>query len=361
MKSYKRLYPDIYAFPQLLKAAEKARKGKRQKDYVARFHFQLEEELLRLESELRNYTYTPGPYKEFFIVEPKVRLISAAPYRDRVVHHALIQTIEPLFERTFIPDTYACRVGKGTHRAVDRFTQFCRRNTYVLKCDIRKYFPSIDHDILYAILSKKIADPGTRWLLKTILDHSNPQEPVVHYFPPDDDLFAPFQRRRGIPIGNLTSQFFANVYLNGFDHFVKETLRCKYYLRYCDDFVILDNRAARLREIRREIEAYLASLRLIMHPNKCRISRVEQGTDFLGYRVFPTYRRLRTANVRRFIRKLRHFQDLYRRREMTWEEIGQTVYSWIAHASHADTWRLREDIFSEAVFWREQGELAVEL
>ncbi len=139
MKSYKRLYPDIYAFPQLLKAAEKARKGKRQKDYVARFHFQLEEELLRLESELRNYTYTPGPYKEFFIVEPKVRLISAAPYRDRVVHHALIQTIEPLFERTFIPDTYACRVGKGTHRAVDRFTQFCRRNTYVLKCDIRKY------------------------------------------------------------------------------------------------------------------------------------------------------------------------------------------------------------------------------
>ena len=141
MKSYKHLYHHIATFPQLLKAAERARQGKRHKAYVARFHFHLEAELLRLETELQHFTYTPGSYKEFLIFEPKVRLISAAPYRDRVVHHALIQSIEPLFERTFIHDSYACRVGKGTHRAVDRFTQFCRRNKYVLKCDIHKYFP----------------------------------------------------------------------------------------------------------------------------------------------------------------------------------------------------------------------------
>ena len=158
MKSSKRLYHQVYAFSNLLQAAESARRGKRQKPYVARFHFNLEEALLRLESELKNFIYTPGPYKEFYIFEPKLRLISAAPYRDRVVHHALIQVIEPLFERMFIADSYACRVGKGTHRAVDRFTQFCRQNKYVLKCDIHKYFPSIDHDILYGMLCRKIAD-----------------------------------------------------------------------------------------------------------------------------------------------------------------------------------------------------------
>lgn len=360
MKSYKHFYHEIYAFPRLLQAAEKACKGKRHKAYVARFHLNLEAELLRLESELKAMTYTPGAYKEFFIIEPKVRLISAAPYRDRVVHHALIQAIEPLFDQTFIHDTYACRVGKGTHQAVERFTQFCRRNKYVLKCDIQKYFPSIDHAVLYDLLCKKIADENVRWLIYTILDHSNPQEPVLHYFPQDTDLFAPVQRRRGIPIGNLTSQFFANVYLNGFDHFVKETLRCRYYLRYCDDFVIFDNRAARLREVKEAIQAYLATLRLKLHSSKCRISRVAQGTDFLGYRIFPTHRRVRTVNARRFIKKLRRFQAYYRRGEMTWESISQSVYSWIAHASHADTWRLREDIFAEAVFRRERGHVVVD-
>jgi retron-type reverse transcriptase len=360
MKSYKKLYDQVYAFSNLLRAADKARKGKRRKPYVARFDFHLEEELLRLESELRNRTYTPGPYTEFLIFEPKIRLISAAPYRDRVVHHALIQVIEPLFERTFIHDSYACRVGKGTHRAVNRFTQFCRQNKYVLKCDIQKYFPSIDHDVLYGMLCKRIVDTDVRWLIKTILDNSNPQEPVLQYFPQDTDLFTPLRRCRGIPIGNLTSQFFANVYLNGFDHYVKEALGCKYYIRYCDDFTIFDNRAARLRDVKEALQAYLATLRLKMHPKKCRIARVAQGTNFLGYRIFPTYRRLRPDNVRRFIRKLRCFQECYRRGEMSWEEIRQSVYSWIAHASHADSWHLREDIFAEAVFRREAGRFVVD-
>jgi retron-type reverse transcriptase len=288
-------------------------------------------------------------------------LISAAPYRDRVVHHALIQAIEPLLEPTFIYDTYACRVGKGTHRAVERFTRFCRRNKYVLKCDIQQYFPNIDHAILCDLLFKKIADPKVHWLIKIILGHSPSKTRGVEYFPQDEDLFAPLQRCRGIPIGNLTSQFFANVYLNGLDHFIKERLRCKYYLRYCDDFVIMDNRAARLREIKEAIKEFLFSLRLKLHRKKCLIARVSHGTDFLGYRVFTNYRRVRTDNVRRFIKRLRRFQSLYRHGQISWDEINCSVQSWIAHASHADTWRLRENLFKEAVFRREKGHLAVEL
>ena len=359
MKSYKHLYPDVYAFPQLVRAGRKARLGKRARPYVARFDFHLEEELLRLEAELRTSTYVPGPYREFVIIEPKVRLICAAPYRDRVVHHALIQVVEPRFDRTFISDTYACRLGKGAHRAVDSFTRFCRRNRYVLKSDIEKYFPSIDHAILYDLLCRRIADPGVRWLIKTILEHSNPRNRGIRYLPQDTDLFTPVERRRGLPIGNLTSQFFANVYLNGLDHFVKETLRCRDYIRYCDDFVILDNRVARLREVKREVEGYLASLRLAVHLKKCVVSRTERGTDFLGYRVFPSHRRVRAQNARRFTRKLRRLRARYRQGTLSLDQVCRSVRSWIAHASHADSWRLREDMFSESVFRREPETLAV--
>ncbi len=156
MKTYRQLFAQICAFPNLLLAAYKAQRGKRLRDQVARFNFGLEQELLTLQAELRGQTYTPRKYKAFYIYEPKRRLISAAPYRDRVVHHALCNAIEPLFDRTFIYDSYACRKEKGTHAAVDRFTQFCRKNRYVLKADIAKYFPSIDHEILLTLLARKI-------------------------------------------------------------------------------------------------------------------------------------------------------------------------------------------------------------
>ncbi len=164
-------------------------------------------------------------------------MISAAPYRDRVVHHGLCNIIVPIFERTFIHDSYANRCGFGTHRALRRFTEFARSSRYVLQCDIKKYFPSIDHEILKSLLRRKLKCQNTLWLLDKIIDNSNDQNSPIDYFP-GDDLLTPIQRRRGLPIGNLTSQFFRNVYLNGFDHFIKEQLKVKKYIRYLDDFAI---------------------------------------------------------------------------------------------------------------------------
>jgi len=349
MKTFDGLYPQVCSFENLWTAAHKAQRGKRFQHSVSRFNFHLERELFRLQDELLGQTYQPGEYHEFIIYEPKKRMISAAPYRDRVIHHALCNIVEPLFERTFIHDSYACRVGKGTHRAVDRFTKFSRQNRYAFKADIRKYFPSIDHEILKDLIRRKIRDERTLWLIDLIIDSSNPQEPAMAYFP-GDDLFAPVQRRRGIPIGNLTSQFFANVYLNALDHFVKEQLRCKCYIRYCDDFVILADDKSWLHEVKAGISEYLVALRLKLHPTKCQVSPVKDGTDFLGYRIFPTHRRMRKDSVTRFRRRMRRLQKAYARGEVSLCHIRQSMQSWLGHASHADSYRLREQLLSEITF-----------
>ena len=353
MKTHNRLFQKIYAFENLLNAARKAQRGKRFQDPVARFNFHLEKELYRLQTELQTQTYRPGPYHEFHIYEPKLRKISAAPYRDRVVHHALCNIIEPIFDPTFIFDSYACRKGKGTHKAVDRFTAFNRKNTYVLKCDIKKYFPSIDHEILKTLFRRKIRDAHVLWLLDLIVDNSNPQEYVHEYFE-GDDLLTPLNRRRGIPIGNLTSQFFANIYLNGFDHFVKEGLRCRYYIRYMDDFVVLDKDKAHLHQVKHEMAGYLAQLRLKLHTHKCQVFPIKDGTDFLGYQVFPTHRRLRPSSVRRARRRLRVLREDYESGKISWQDVNHSVQSWLGHVKHADTYGLRRAIFSQTVFRRSE-------
>jgi len=200
------LYDRITSFENLWNASRLARKGKRLKEGCSTFELNLEAELLHLQQELQDFSYQPGIYREFTIYDRKPRKISAAPYRDRVVHHALCAVTEPLFDRCFIHDSYACRSGKGTHAALKRFTRFARRFRYVLKMDIRKYFPSIDHSILKKKLRRKIKCPDTLWLIDTIIDGSNLQDEIFVHFP-GDDLFSPLDRRRGIPIGNLTSQF----------------------------------------------------------------------------------------------------------------------------------------------------------
>jgi RNA-directed DNA polymerase len=234
MKRSKHLYEDLTAFPNLLRAARQAQRGKRFLPATLAFNHRLETELLLLQRELQTQTYRPGPFKTFTINDPKPRRISAAPYRDRVVHHALCNVIEPIYERVFIYDSYACRKGKGTHAAVDRLTHFMQSADYVLKCDIRKYFASVDHAILKQTLRRKIGCPPTLDLIDRLIDHSNPQEETADYFP-GDDLFTPLTRRRGLPIGNQTSQFFANVALDPLDHFIKEELGCRRYIRYVDD------------------------------------------------------------------------------------------------------------------------------
>ena len=224
------LFGRIANFQALHAAARRAARGKRKKPGAASFLANLERELLRLESELRDGNYRPGRYVVFEVSDPKRRIVSAAPFRDRVVHHALCGVVEPIFEAGFIAHTFANRVGRGTHRAIAAYERYRDRHAHVLRCDIYRYFPAIDHAILKSDFRRRIICPPTLALLDSIVDGSNAQEPVDLYFD-GDDLFAPFRRRRGLPIGNLTSQFFANVYLDGFDHFATEVLRAPYVRR----------------------------------------------------------------------------------------------------------------------------------
>jgi retron-type reverse transcriptase len=355
MKRVGHLWDRLVGFENLLRAAETACKGKRFRPDVARFHFGLERELWRLHEELRTRTYRPGPYRTFVLCEPKPRQISAAPYRDRVVHHALTQVLEPIFERSFLPDSYACRKGKGTHAAVDRCQHFARRFRYVFKADVRKFFPSLDHQVLQGLLARKIKDRDVLGLAGLIIDHSNPQEEVPLWFA-GDDLFTPHERRRGLPIGNQTSQFFANVFLDPLDHFVKDRLGAGGYVRYCDDFLVFADDKAFLAGVRRQVAELLAGLRLRLHPTKNVVFPSRAGIPFLGYRVFPTHRLLAKANVWRFRRRLRRMQGQYARKEIAAAEVLQRVTSWIGHAGQADTYLLRERLFQEHPFRRTAAE-----
>jgi len=349
MKTYKNLYPSIYNFENLYLAFRAARKGKRQRSAVASFEFDLEHNLLRLESELRDQSYRPGSYTNFYIYEPKRRLVSAAPFRDRVVHHALCQVIEPIWEMRFIDTSFACRVGKGTHRALDQCHAWVRKYPYAFHGDIVKYFPSIDHQILRGLLARRIADRQTMWLIDRILDSGAgilAGEYPMTYFP-GDDLFAA-ARPRGLPIGNLTSQFWANVYLHELDRFVKHQLRCPAYLRYMDDFVLAAEDKARLQVWKDAVRDFLAThLRLVLHPKKSLVFPARVGVDFCGFHIYPSRRRLRRSNVRRFVSRLRRQREAYRRGELSLDEMSTSVRSWVAHAEHGDTWRLRERLFAD--------------
>jgi len=349
MKRYGNLYPAIIDFENLLEAAYRARRGKRYRPDVARFHFNQESELLHLREELAAKTYQPGTYRAFYINDPKRRLISAAPYRDRVVHHALCRVIEPLFERGFIFDCYANRVGKGTHAALDRATFYARRYKYALKCDIEKYFPSIDHAILMERIARKIKCRDTLWLIERIVMNSNPQEEVVRYFP-GDNLFTPIERRRGIPIGNLTSQFFANVYLDGLDHFIQERLGQPAYVRFADDFVIFAERRETLSGLLPRLRDYLDGLRLRLHPTKCHVLPVRDGVPFLGWQVFRDHRRLRRRTGVRFQRKLRELTRGHAAGRIPLDRVRASVMSWIGHLKHGDTHGLRTKLLGAAVF-----------
>ncbi|MCP5097553.1 MAG: RNA-dependent DNA polymerase, partial [Chloroflexi bacterium] len=306
MKTYKNLYPQLSSFANLDTAWRKARKGKRGKQAVARFEFDLETNLLQLERELQDKTYQPGAYRSFFIHDSKKRKISAAPFRDRVVHHALCNVLEPIYERKFIHDSYANRLGKGTHRALDRAQSFARQYPHVLKCDIETFFPAIDHAVLRQILFRHIACADTRWLMDQIIDGGvgilSDQYRQRYFY--GDDLFAA-TRPRGLPIGNQTSQFWANVYLNPLDHFIKRDLKCTAYCRYVDDFLLFHEDKAVLHQWRAELEAFLMTLRLTIHPHKSVVFPVNCGIPFLGFQLFPYHRRLLQQNVRAFLRRFR--------------------------------------------------------
>jgi retron-type reverse transcriptase len=343
------LWPEIVSFPNLLSAAGKAAAGKRMRPDVAAFLLNLEVEVLRLQRELCEGRYRPGPYRSFTVRDPKPRFISAAPFRDRVAHHAFTQVAEPIFDRRFSSASFACRAGMGTHAALSRAQSGARRFAYVLKCDVSKYFASVDHEILKRLLGRVIKCERTLDLAERIIDGSNPQPDAAAYFP-GDGLFTPHERRRGLPLGNQTSQFFANVYLNPLDQLLEREWRPGVYARYVDDLVIFDGSPRRLREMKEAIRQQLWSLRLDLHPGKSRIYRVADGVTFLGWRIFPDRAKLAPHNIVRFRRRMRAMQARYASGGMPWKEVEQRVRAWLAHASHGNTWRLRERLLSEFSF-----------
>ena len=346
MKTYKHLYPQITAFENLYLAFRKARRGKRARPDVASFEFDLEANLIRLQSELETETYRPGRYRNFEIFDPKPRLISAAPFRDRVAHHALCNIIEPLFERGFIFDSYANRKGKGTPAALDRAQAFSRQYPYVLKCDIEHFFPRMDHQVLDQRFTRLLADPQTLRLCRLILaSGARIHKDTLPAFFPGDDLFASL-RPRGLPIGNLTSQFWANVYLNPLDHFIKRELKCPAYLRYVDDFLLFAKNKADLHLWRIAIIDYLATLRLTLHEAEAQVFPTATGIPFLGWRIYPTHRRLKRRNGQAFQRRYLQMRRDYAAGKIGFDRLNAGVQGWVAHVKHGQTWGLRRSLLS---------------
>ncbi len=349
MKRLKRVWDEVTAMANLFEAHRKARRGKRANRAVAGFELNLEPELRALQAELRSHRYLPGPYRHFTIFDRKQRLISAAPYRDRVVQHALMNIVEPALDRRFIDDCYACRPGRGAHAAVNRYQTWSRRYAYAMKLDVVRYFPSVDQGRLKAMLARRIADADVLWLFGAIID-SGPAHLGTGL--PGEDLVDRMQRPTGLPIGNLTSQFFGNLYLDDLDHHLKETRRVRAYLRYVDDLIILDDDKKRLRELGREIGERLAAVHMRLHPRKCQVVPTHVGLDVLGYQVWPNGRRLRPLNGYRFRRRLRGMARAYAAGRMNLDDVRPHIASWVGHAQHAGAQGLRRAIFAPIMFSR---------
>jgi len=349
------MYGQICSWDNLLLAYRGASRGKRGRPTVAAFEHRLEENLLALQRELQTKTYRPGAYVSFLIHEPKQRLISAAPFRDRVVHHALCNRIEPVFERSFISDSYANRVGKGTHRALDRCQAYARRFRYVLQCDVRQFFPAVDHAILRAILGRKLHDPDVIWLVDRILESGVGvlSEAYDMVWFPGDDLFA-VNRPRGLPIGNLTSQFWANCYLNPFDHFVKRELGCKGYVRYVDDALLFADDKPTLWAWRAAVSHRMARLRLTIHPG-AHPRPVTEGIPFLGFVVFPERRRLKRRKGIAYQRRLRRLVEAYADGEISLDQVTASVQGWANHVRYGNTLGLRKAVLGGMVIGRSFG------
>jgi len=341
-KSYRHLFEKIYNFENLYRAYLTARRGKRRSDDVLRFENDLEGNLIQLQNELIWGKYKTSPYRYFTVYEPKERQIASLPFRDRVLQHAVVAVIEPIWEARFVADSYACRRGKGTHACADRAEQMMRRvkrdhgDVWVFKADISKYFQSIDHLRLKSFLRRYIRCRRTLALLDEIIDSAG--------------------AGTGLPLGNLTSQLFANVYLHELDEFVKYELRERHYVRYMDDFVIFGNDKLRLHELRVEVEAMLWRRLRLATNSKTQVFRIGgpngRALDFLGYRIYPTHRLIRKASVRRAARALRRLVYEYRNGFVELLRVRQTVVSWIAHASHASSKNIRDLLLKKFVFSR---------
>ena len=326
MKRYGHLFEHVCSFESLIRSALQAARGKKTKPRVAMFLRNIENEVIAIEAELLAKTYQPRPYRTFKIHDPKERMICAADFRDRVVHHAVSSVLEPIFERTFISDTYACRKNEGTLRAMKRAQAFCRRYRYFLKLDVHKFFDSVDHEVLKDQLRRKVKDSGLLRLLDVFIDHPVPWT----------------EAGKGIPIGNLTSQHFANFYLSGLDHYIKEYLRIDGYLRYMDDLVLFADEKDTLWDAYHRVERYLKeNLRLSIKAGELLLAPVSQGLPFLGFRIFPGVIRINRKGWRRFRRKVMMRNGQLLKCEIEYEGWHRSVASLVGHMQQANTRNLR--------------------
>lgn len=348
-KTFKNLYVKVADFENLWQAYCKARRNKRYKEPAAWFAMNIERNMLELHKELVEKRWEPGEYHHFYIHEPKRRRISAAPFRDRIVHHAIVNVLEPLYEARFSPYSYACRKGKGTHAAIDKAHWGIRNRPYFMKGDIRKFYPSVDHSVLKGILFHKIADGDMQTLIARIIDSGagvlDAESLTVWYA--GDDLFSPVQRPRGIPIGNLTSQFFANVMLNELDQFVHSHVKPSLYLRYMDDFLLFDNDKEKLKTAKPAIGGFLKTLRLRLHENKSCVRTSRQGLKFLGLKLTPQTRRLCRDNISRFRRRMKRLGAMKKGGEVDMQRITASVEGWLAHAAHANTGAMLKEVLAD--------------
>lgn len=346
MKIYKDLHWSIISPETLFRAWEIFKSDKRNKPDVAEFELDLEQNIFNLYRDLKNGTYKHGPYKGFWIHDPKLRRIHKATVRDRVLHHAVFLVLNKIFEPTFIADSYSCRIGKGTHRGMEKVASMIRTVSknhkhpcYALKCDIRKFFDSMDHDTLLGILCKRIKDEKVVQLLHVIVESFEASRP---------NLFE----RRGVPIGNLTSQVFANIYMNEFDQFVKHKLKIKNYARYTDDFVIVSDDKKYLEGLLTPMSGFLKTkLSLELHPKKIILKKHIQGIDFLGYVILPHHIKLRTKTKRKIPKKLRQTVDRYKSGDISEVTMKSSLASYLGVLSHADTYEMSENIRNSFWFW----------
>lgn len=335
-----KMYDQIISFENLYQAANEAARNKRYRVPIMRYFSNLEENLINTHNHLVWGSYKPQPHRQFFVYEPKKRLISAPPFDDRVVHHAIHRIIEPIIDKRFIFDSYACRTGKGTHQGADRAQKFIRivkRNrgrVYALKADIAKYFNSVNHASLKRIIRSHLSCKKTIALLDLIIDKAEVETPGS-----------------GIPIGNLTSQLFANLYLNELDQFVKHELREKHYIRYMDDFVILHHDKRHLHKLRAVIEEWLWLNLQLKTNSKTQVFPISasngRALDFLGYRIYATHKLLRKCTAKRFKHKVKKLRKRYSQGKTSPKEIQSVIASYNGCIQHAKATALFKSALNE--------------
>lgn len=349
MKTYKHLFEQIASFENLYGAFLDASCGKQYRRELILFEAHLESNLRRLQQELFNGTYRTGSYKQFYVFEPKKRLIMALPFRDRVLQWAIYRVINPIFDRSFIHDSFGCRVGRGTHNAavrvqywlrqIDRHCKATGDKYYYLKLDIKKYFHRVDHQVLLKIIGRKIKDERLMKILEDII--CNDEIPFgVSLENPVDDIYAEHNRvfDVGMPIGNLLSQLFANIYLNELDQFCKYEIGCHYYIRYMDDIVIMDNSKEHLHYYKNLIKRFIGNeLKLVLN-SKTAIRPVTLGVDFVGFKIFSTHKFLRKKSMLKIKRAMKKIRDEYLVGKLCIEEVECSVQSYLGIMSHANTY-----------------------